>query len=83
MVLEANEKYKGDDAAKIKKVIIKYFADPTTMANAVEKGEIDVAWRTLGAVESKRLESVDGLTVMKVDAPSLRYLVFNNTYVAK
>ena len=54
--------------------------NPTTMANAVEKGEIDVAWRTLGPVESTRLQSVDGLTVVKVDAPSLRYLVFNHTY---
>jgi peptide/nickel transport system substrate-binding protein len=82
MVLEANSYYTGDDAAKIKKVIIKYFADPTTMANAVEKGEIDVAWRTLGPVESTRLQAIDGLTVVKVDAPSLRYLVFNNTYKA-
>ena len=80
MVLAANEYYTGDDAAIIPNVIIKYFADPTTMSNAVEKGEIDVAWRTLGAVESTRLQSVDGLTVMKVDAPSLRYLVFNHTY---
>ena len=79
MVLEANELYSGD-APAIKNVIVKYFADPTTMANAVETGEIDVAWRTLGPVESTRLQDVDGLTVMKVDAPSLRYLVFNHTY---
>jgi peptide/nickel transport system substrate-binding protein len=46
----------------------------------VEKGEIDVAWRTLGPVESTRLQSVEGLTVEKIDAPTLRYLVFNHTY---
>jgi ABC-type transport system substrate-binding protein len=80
MVLEANENYTGDSPAKIKTVIIKYFADPTTMSNAVEKGEIDIAWRTLGAVESTRLMSVDGLTVDKIDAPTLRYLVFNCTW---
>lgn len=80
MVLEANELYTGDDAAIIKTVIVKYFADPTTMANAVEKGEIDVAWRTLGPVESTRLQSVEGLTVVKIDAPTLRYMVFNHTY---
>ncbi len=80
MVLEANDFYTGDDAAIITTVIIKYFADPTTMANAVEKGEIDVAWRTLGPVESTRLQSVEGLTVEKIDAPTLRYLVFNHTY---
>jgi peptide/nickel transport system substrate-binding protein len=80
MVLEANDLYSGDDPAIIKTVIVKYFADPTTMANAVEKGEIDVAWRTLGPVESTRLQSVEGLTVMKIDAPTLRYMVFNHTY---
>ena len=81
MVLEANPNYGGDSPAQIPNVIIKYFADPATLANAVEKGEIDIAWRTLGPVESERLSSIDGLTVMKIDAPSLRYIVFNNTYV--
>jgi peptide/nickel transport system substrate-binding protein len=80
MVLAANENYFGSDKAIIPNVIIKYFADPTTMANAVEKGEIDIAWRTLGPVESTRLSTVDGLTVVKIDAPALRYLVFNHTY---
>jgi peptide/nickel transport system substrate-binding protein len=81
LVLEANPYYTGENAAKIKNVIIKYFADPTTLGNAVEKGEIDIAWRTLGPVESTRLSSIEGLTVLKVDAPSLRYMVFNHTYV--
>ena len=80
MVLEANPNYFGDDAAIIPNVIVRYFADPTTMANAVETGEIDIAWRVLGPVEAIRLQSVDGLTVVKVDAPSLRYLVFNHNY---
>ena len=80
MVLAVNEYYTGDDAAIIPNVIVKYFADPTTMANAVETGEIDVAWRTLGPVESTRLQSVEGLTVEKIDAPTLRYMVFNHTY---
>jgi peptide/nickel transport system substrate-binding protein len=82
MVLAVNEYYTGDDAAIIPNVIIKYFADPTTMASAVETGEIDVAWRTLGPVESARLEAVEGLTTDKVNAPSLRYMVFNHTYMA-
>ena len=81
MVLEANPNYFGDDKPIIEKVIIKYFADPTTMSNAVEKGDIDIAWRVLGAVEATRLQSVEGLTVTKIDAPTLRYLVFNHTYM--
>jgi peptide/nickel transport system substrate-binding protein len=81
MVLEANPNYFGD-APPIPNVIVRYFADPTTMSNAVEIGEIDVAWRILGPVEAVRLQSVAGLTVEKINAPSLRYLVFNHTYPA-
>jgi peptide/nickel transport system substrate-binding protein len=81
MVLEANPEYFGDDKPVIKTVIIKYFADPTTMANAVEKGEIDIAWRTVGPVEAVRLQTVEGLTVETINAPALRYLVFNHTYM--
>jgi ABC-type transport system substrate-binding protein len=80
MVLEANPNYFGDDAPIIPNVIIRYFADPTTMANAVETGEIDIAWRILGAVEATRLMDVDGLTVEKINAPTLRYLSFNFNY---
>jgi peptide/nickel transport system substrate-binding protein len=80
MVLEANEFYFGD-APLIPNVIIRYFADPTTMSNAIESGEIDIAWRTLGPVEAIRLQDIEGLTVVKVDAPALRYMVFNHTYM--
>jgi peptide/nickel transport system substrate-binding protein len=81
MVLEANPNYFGDDKPLIPNVIIRYFADPTTMSNAVETGEIDIAWRTLGPVEAVRLMSVDGLTVETIPAPALRYLVFNHEYM--
>jgi len=82
MVLEANPNYIGE-APAIKNVIIRYFADPTTMANAIEKGEIDVAWRTLGPVEAVRLSSVEGMTTVTVEAPALRYMVFNHQYPYK
>jgi ABC-type transport system substrate-binding protein len=81
MVLEANPFYFLDDKPIIPKVIIRYFADPTTMSQAIEAGEIDIAWRTLGAVEATRLEGVSGLIVTKIDAPTLRYMVFNHTFM--
>jgi peptide/nickel transport system substrate-binding protein len=79
MVLEANPEYFGE-APVISTVIIRYFADPTTMSNAIEKGDVDVAWRTLGPVEAIRLAEVSGVTTVKVDAPALRYMVFNHTF---
>jgi ABC-type transport system substrate-binding protein len=75
-VLEANDTYFGTDKPLIKTVIIRYFADPTTMSSAVEAGQIDIAWRILGPVEATRLSTVSGLTVMTVKAPALRYLCF-------
>lgn len=81
MVLEANPNYFGADKPLIPNVIIRYFADPTTMSNAVETGEIDIAWRTLGPVEAVRLMSVEGLNVETIPAPALRYLVFNHEFM--
>lgn len=79
LVLKANPTFFGQ-APGIENVIIRYFEDPTTMSQAVESGEIDIAWRVLGPVEAVRLQSVEGLRVTTVDAPSLRYLVFNHNY---
>lgn len=79
VVLEANPNYFGEQP-KIPNVIIRYFQDPTTMSQAVERGEIDIAWRTVGPVEATRLEGIEGLTVTKVEAPSLRYLAFNHNF---
>ena len=81
MVLEANPSYFGDDKPAIPNVIIRYFADPTTTSNAVVKGEIDIAWRILGAVEAARLQPISGLVVEKINAPTLRYMVFNHTFM--
>lgn len=79
MVLEANPNYFGEQPS-IPNVIIRYFEDPTTLSQAVENGEVDIAWRTVGPVEAVRLQGVEGLTVTTVDAPSLRYLAINHNY---
>ncbi|NLG96432.1 MAG: hypothetical protein GX491_03630 [Chloroflexi bacterium] len=78
-VLEANPNFFGEQP-NIPTVIIRYFTDPTTMSQAVERGEIDIAWRTLGPVEAVRLQDVPELTVTTIDAPALRYIVFNHNY---
>jgi peptide/nickel transport system substrate-binding protein len=81
MELAANPNYALDDTAIIPNVIIRYYADPTTLSNAVESGEVDIAWRTVGPVEATRLMDVEGLTVTKIDAPALRYLAFNHEFM--
>jgi peptide/nickel transport system substrate-binding protein len=79
MVLEKNPYYWDTAGApKVDRIIIRYFADPTTMSQAVETGEIDIAWRILGAVEAVRLAEVEGLEQQKIAAPALRYICFQH-----
>ncbi len=79
MVLERNPYYwDAEGAPHIDRVIIRYFADPTTLSQAVETGEVDIAWRTVGPVEATRLQSISGLTVMQINAPALRYICFQH-----
>jgi peptide/nickel transport system substrate-binding protein len=79
VVLERNPNYREDfPEGAPDRVIIRYFEDPTQMGLAVENGEIDVAWRTLGPVEANRLGDVAGLTLYNSGGGGIRYLVPNH-----
>jgi peptide/nickel transport system substrate-binding protein len=79
MVLERNPYYWDTaNVPNVDRIIIRYFADPTTMGQAVETGEIDIAWRILGPVEAVRLQGVAGLEQQKIEAPALRYICFQH-----
>ncbi|MBN1201278.1 MAG: peptide ABC transporter substrate-binding protein [Anaerolineae bacterium] len=81
LVLERNPYYwDTDNEPYYDRVIIRYFADPTTLSLAVENGEIDIAWRTVGPVEAARLQEIEGLVVTRINAPTLRYLVLNHAF---
>jgi peptide/nickel transport system substrate-binding protein len=78
VVMERNPNYKkgfGPDAPD--RVIVKYFADATSMALAVENGDIDISWRILGPPEIQRLGELEGLTVVNTGGGGIRYLVLN------
>lgn len=76
-VLEPNPNYTGELTPQVDQIIIRYFSDPQTMALAVEDGEIDVAWRILGAELVAELEGTEGLNVGTVEGGSIRYLILN------
>lgn len=76
-VLEPNENYTGELTPQVDQIIIRYFSDPQTMALAVENGEIDAAWRILGAELVSELEGTEGLSVGTVEGGSIRFLVLN------
>src|SRR5690554_2945830 len=80
VVLERNPYYGGElPETAPERVIIRYFEDPTQMGLALENGEIDIAWRTLGPIEAARLGEVDGLTLVNTGGGGIRYLVPNNS----
>ncbi len=77
-VLEPNPFYTGAYPAKVDRIIVQRFASPSAMADAVREGEIDVAWRILGAEAADELKSVSGLTVETIPQAPIRYLIVNH-----
>ncbi len=79
MVLEPNPYYTGPLKPQVDQIIIKEYADPNTMALAVQNGEIDVAWRILSPEQLTPLKSVSGLTVAALTGGGIRFLDINHT----
>ena len=76
-VLTANPEYTGDDPAQADQVIIQYYDKSSTLTQAIEQGEVDVAYRSLSPTEVEDLQSADGVTVEEGPGGEIRYLVFN------
>jgi len=78
MVMEPNPFYFGE-APSIDRIIVRDFSDPVTMVSAIEKGDIDIAWRTIASPDLlDQLDGIDGLTVATVPGGSIRYLIINH-----
>jgi peptide/nickel transport system substrate-binding protein len=79
MVLEPNPYYTGDLKPQVDQIIIKQYADPNTMALAVQNGEIDIAWRILSPEQLTPLKTVSGLTVATLTGGGIRFLDINHS----
>jgi peptide/nickel transport system substrate-binding protein len=77
-VFVANDSYYGE-APKEEKVIVRYFADSSTLSLALQNGEIDVAWKQLAPGDLDALSGVEGITVQSQGGTEIRYIVFNST----
>lgn len=77
IVFEANPEYDGERSPKAKQVIVQYFSDTAPLKTAIENGEIDVAWRTLGPTDLKDLEQSDKVQVRRGDGAEFRYFVWD------
>src|SRR5215210_3553438 len=76
-VLEANDEYTGDDPAQINQVIQQYYDKSSTLKQAVEQGEVEIAYRSLSPTDIEDLQSTDGVNVEEGAGGEIRYLNFN------
>ncbi len=75
IVLEANPNFYGGKP-KNDRVVIRYFADATTMRLALEKGEVDFAFKTLNPSDINDLQKSPKIQTIKAQGPYIRYLCF-------
>ncbi len=80
LIFVENESYYGTAPVE-EKVIIRYFADSSTMALALQTGEIDIAWKSLSPSDTEAMRGEEGFTVLSQGGTEIRYVTFR-TYVA-
>jgi peptide/nickel transport system substrate-binding protein len=82
-VLEANDGYQGERAPQSPQIFVQYFSDPAPLKQAVQSGQVDIAWRTLSPTDLNDLEGSDKVEVIKGEGSEFRYWVaqMNNAVV--
>ncbi|MBF4615662.1 ABC transporter substrate-binding protein [Curtobacterium sp. VKM Ac-1376] len=77
---KVNPKYDGVlDKAKTDEVTANYYTKETDLKLAVQKGDVDVAYRSLTPTDISDLRKDDDLTVTDGPGGEIRYVVFNFT----
>ncbi|ADM27496.1 extracellular solute-binding protein family 5 [Ignisphaera aggregans DSM 17230] len=76
IVLEANPYYYGEQP-KTKTIIVRFYKDAASLRLALEKGEVDIAWRTLRPTDYEDLKKNPNFKVIEVPGSFIRYLVIN------
>jgi peptide/nickel transport system substrate-binding protein len=82
MVLVANPNYWNASAGipKTKNMIIKFYADSTGLALAVQAGEIDIAFRQLGTTDINSMKNNANLHVWQGTGAFIQYLCLQEKY---
>lgn len=76
LILEANPYFFGEKP-KTERIVVRFYKDATTLRLAIEKGEIDIAWRTLTPIDIESLKANANLRVIEAPGGFIRYLVLN------
>jgi peptide/nickel transport system substrate-binding protein len=77
VALEVNPYFYGEKP-KNDMIIIRYFADATTMRLALEKGEIDFAFKSFNPSDISDLQKMDKIKTIIGQGPYIRYVCFQN-----
>lgn len=75
-VLEANESYEGEREPQASRVFVQYFKDSAPLKQAIDSGQVDIAWRTLSPTDLNDLEGKDNVQVLKGEGSEFRYWVW-------
>ncbi len=75
-VLEANESYDGERTPQAAQVFVQYFSDSTPLKEAIDTGQIDIAWRTLSPTDLTDLQENGEAEVIEGEGAEFRYWVF-------
>lgn len=73
--LTANPNYSGPRTPQSAGVFIQYFADASPLRQAIEAGDVDVAWRTLSPTDLTSLRGSSAVTVHDGEGAEFRYWV--------
>ena len=77
-VFRANPNYWGSKP-KVDIIIIRYFADATTMRLSLQSGELDLAYKTLNPSDIKDLSADPKYTTYVLPGPFIRFLNFETS----
>jgi peptide/nickel transport system substrate-binding protein len=77
-VLERNENYTGDSPANNDRAIIQYFDKGSALKLAVQRGDVDIAYRSLSPTDIEDLRNGGGgVKIVEGNGTEIRYFAFN------
>ena len=78
IVLDANPEYYGN-APNIGRIVIRYYADATTMRLALENGEVDLVYKDLNPSDKADLMDDPNYVTYEIPGAQIRYLCFETS----
>ncbi|MCF7928385.1 MAG: hypothetical protein K9L68_05395 [Spirochaetales bacterium] len=78
VILEANPEYYGEEPP-IKRIVIRYYADATTMRLALERGEVDLVYKDLNPSDKEDLIEMGKYPSHEIPSSYIRYLCFETS----